>query len=574
MRGPSKLAGVGLVALALLSYFQYPGHIYLQSDTQIYVPLFERFRDPGLLGRDPMATRAHTAFTLYDEWVRMTARAMGGNFEGALGILHILIRVALLAGIFLIARAMGVSEALAVACAGIYALGGLVAGPSVLLVEYEPVPRAFALGPVLLGLGLAAHGRYLAAGMAGAAGFLLHPTTSGPYWAVYAALLFVPDEPEEMKKRLWGLAPLGVAMVGLKLAAGWQPGVTERQAFLSRIDGPWEELIRMRAAYVWVSLWPPLYFWQYGAMLALAGAAYLRLRQFMQPVLRFFLVGLCGLGLLSLPVSYVLLEKLKWGMLPQVQPLRTILFLELFALVASVVMAFELACKEGRLLGAVWWAAAGLAVGIQPRLLLVLAPLALGWLGAPPWKWGGAVMAAVMLGTQPLGRGLLVAQGLGALLAGAAWLSQRRRWGMAAVMAVVVAAFFVVPGGTRWHWSGQAANPELEELARWARGATDKDAVFLFADAGKSLEPGVFRATSARALYVDWKGGGQINFFREFAGEWWGRWQAALAAPYGEGRWEEYRRLGIDYLVLGVKNRAGGRMVAFENSKYVVYSLR
>ncbi len=572
--GPSKLSWVGLAALALLSYFQYPGHIYLQSDTQIYAPMFERFRDPSLLGRDPMVTRAHTAFTLYDEWARAAAWATGLDFEGALGILHVVIRVTLLAGIFLIARAMGVSEALAVACAGIYALGGGVAGPSVLLVEYEPVPRAFALGPVLLALGLAAHGRYLAAGMAGAAGFLLHPTTSGPYWAVYAALLFVPDDPEEMKKRLWALAPLGVAMVGLKLAAGWQPGVTERQAFLTRIDGPWEELIRMRASYVWVSLWPPLYFWQYGSMLALVGAAYLRLRQFVQPVLRFFLVGLCGLGLLSLPVSYVLLEKLKWGIVPQAQPLRTLLFLEVFALVAAVVMAFELACKEGKLLGAVWWAAAGLAVGIQPRLLLVLAPLALGWLGGARWRWGGTVVAAVMLWTQPLGRGLLVALGLGTLLAVSAWLSERRRRGVVAVMAVVAAAFFVVPGRARWHWSGQAPNPELEELARWARGATDKEAVFLFADAGKSLEPGVFRARSARALYVDWKGGGQINFFREFAGEWWGRWQAAMAAPYREERWEEYRRLGIDYLVLGIKNRVAGREAVFENSRYVTYRLR
>ena len=175
-------------------------------------------------------------------------------------------------------------------------------------------------------------------------------------------------------------------------------------------------------------------------------------------------------------MSYVLLEKLKWSMLPQAQPLRTILFLELFALVASIVMAFELACKEGRLLGAVWWASAGLAVGIQPRVLFVLAPLALGWLGGTRWRWLAAVTAAVMLWVQPFGavRGeLLVTLGLGALLAGAAWVSERRRSGVAAVMAVVVAAFFVIPGRARWHWSGQTPNPQLEELARWARGGGD-----------------------------------------------------------------------------------------------------
>jgi hypothetical protein len=573
MTRPSMLAWVGLASAALLSYFQYPGHIYLESDTQIYVPMFERFRDPGLLGRDPMVTRAHTAFTLYDEIAQAAARLTGLDFEGALGTLHVLVRVTLLAGIFLLTRAMGLSEPLALACAGLYALGGRVAGPSVLLVEYEPVPRAFALGPVLLALGLVAQGRYRAAGVAGAVGFLLHPTTSGPYWTVYAALLFVPDEPEEMKKRLWALVPLGVALVVLKLASAWQPGVTERQALLARIDPAWEELIRLRASYVWISMWPRLYFWQYGCMLALAGAAFWKLRRFMQPVLRFFLVGLCGLGLWSLPLSYVLLDKLKWGMLPQAQPLRTVLFLELFALLVALVTAFELACKEGRILAAVWWASAGLAVGMEPRLLFVLTPLAMGWLLDGRWRWLGAAVAVPMLWAGPWRpRQMALALGLGALLALAAWWSVRQRAAVAAVLAVVAAAFFVVPGGARFHWSGRPRNPELEELARWAREKTQPDAVFLFPAAGRSLEPGIFRARAARALYVDWKGGGQVNFFKEYSREWRRRWQATLAEPYRPERLPEYRRLGIDYIVLSTQYRMASRPAAFDNGRYLVYS--
>jgi hypothetical protein len=574
MTGPSKLAWAGLAVAALLSYFQYPGHIYLESDTQIYVPMFERFRDPGLLGRDPMVTRAHTAFTLYDEIARTAATLTGLDFEGALGILHVLVRISLLAGIFLITRAMGLSEPLALACAGIYALGGRVAGPSVLLVEYEPVPRAFALGPVLLALGLVAHGRYRVAGLAGAVGFLLHPTTSGPYWTVYAALLFVPDEPEEMKKRLWALLPLGVAVMALKLASGWQPGVTERQALLARVDPAWEELIRLRASYVWVSMWPRSYFWQYGCMLAMAGAAFWKLRRFLQPGLRFFLVGLCGLGVLSLPFSYVLLEKLKWGLLPQAQPLRTILFLELFALLGALVMAFELACKEGKLPAAAWWGAAGLAVGIDARLLPVLTPLALGWLCSGRWRWVGTAVAVPLLWAGPWRpREMALALGLGALLVLTAWWSVRRRAAAAAVLAVVAAAFFVVPGRARFHWSGQPANPELAALATWARENTPRDAVFLFADAGRSLEPGIFRARAGRALYVDWKGGGQVNFFKEYSREWWRRWQATLAQPYRPERLPEYAGLGIDYLVLGGKNRLPAKRAAFENGRYVVYGL-
>ncbi|MBI3694633.1 MAG: hypothetical protein HY238_07305, partial [Acidobacteria bacterium] len=528
--------------------------------------------------------RAHTAFTLYDELVRAARWVTGLPLEAALGVLHVVVRVTLLAGIFLITRAMGLSEGLALACAGVYALGGAVRGPSVLLVEYEPVPRAFALGPVALGIGFAAHRRYLAAGVAGAAAFLLHATTAAPFWAVYAVLLFVPDEPEEMKARLRGLMPLAAAALALKVAATLQAGVGEPQALLGRVDGAWEKLLRMRAAYVWVSEWPPVYFWQYGAMLAAASAAYWRLRHFIQPVLRFFVTGLVVLGVASLPLSYLLLEKLKWAMLPQIQPLRTILFLEMFTALLALVMAFELACKEQRPAAAGWWAAVALAVGVDPRLLFVLAPLAIAWLSSSPWRWAGVAAAGVIAWSQPFGmalwkesyRGellvvLLLAAGMGTA---ASLLVRRRVAGAAAVATVVAAAFFLIPGKARFHWSGQPRNPELGAVSDWARRQTDANAVFLFADAGRGIDPGIFRARAARALYVDWKGGGQSNFFHEFSRIWWFRWQETIARPFQAEKLRRFRELGIDYVVLSPKNRLADRPAAFENGKYSVYSLR
>ncbi len=583
MTGPSRLAWLGLVLLAGLSYFQYPGRRYLESDTQIYAPMFERFRDPGLLERDPMVTRAHTAFSLYDELAMAAARVTGLDFEPSLGLLHVAVRVALLAGIFLMARAMGLSELLAFACAGVYALGGSVAGPSVLLVEYEPVPRAFALAPVLLAIGFMGQNRPLAASLAASLGFLLHPTTAAPFWTIFVILLFVPDDPGEMKRRLWGLVPLAAAMLALKLAASHQAGLTERQAFLASIDPGWEQLVRLRAPYVWVSLWPRLYFWQYGLMLVAAGAAYWRLRRFLQPGLRFFLLGLCGLGLASLPVSYLLLEKVKWAMMPQAQPLRTILFLQLFTLLLALVMAFELACREGRPDAALWWAAVALAIGVQPRLLFVLLPPALSWLSGSRWRWAGLPAAAAVAWGRPFGlviwRGdprrdlfLVLALGLAFALAAALYTRSARRGGVAVVM-VVLAAFFAVPGEWRLLSSSRPRNPDLEALAAWARAHTDPAAVFLFADAGRSLEPGVFRARSARALYVDWKGGGQVNFFREYSRQWWQRWQQTLAEPFRPEAMREYRRLGIDYIVISPRDRFPGPPPVFENPRYLVYAV-
>jgi len=76
--------------------------------------------------------------------------------------------------------------------------------------------------------------------------------------------------------------------------------------------------------------------------------------------------------------------------------------------------------------------------------------------------------------------------------------------------------------------------PALTSLSNWARSETPLDAVFLFPAAGHGLEPGVFRTAALRAVYVDWKGGGQVNYQRDFATEWWFRWQQTMQGFHAE----------------------------------------
>ena len=63
------------------------------------------------------------------------------------------------------------------------------------------------------------------------------------------------------------------------------------------------------------------------------------------------------------------------------------------------------------------------------------------------------------------------------------------------------------------------ATPELAQLSAWARASTPPDAVFLFPDVAHGLDPGIFRAEALRAVYVDWKSGGQANFYAAMARE-------------------------------------------------------
>jgi hypothetical protein len=139
--------------------------------------------------------------------------------------------------------------------------------------------------------------------------------------------------------------------------------------------------------------------------------------------------------------------------------------------------------------------------------------------------------------------------------------------------AMAVAAFFAIPvlGGVvpypRLH------TPELAQLSEWARSSTPKDAVFLFPDAGRALYPGIFRSEALRAVYVDWKGGGQVNYLKELGEQWWFRWQQTMAIRFKPAYLPKYEALGIRYVVLQPKNRLPQAAV-FDNTKYVAYAIR
>ena len=156
---------------------------------------------------------------------------------------------------------------------------------------------------------------------------------------------------------------------------------------------------------------------------------------------------------------------------------------------------------------------------------------------------------------------------LAALTALAVWRTPR----LAPVAAV--AAFFAIPtlGGVvnypRLH------TPELAQLSAWARASTPQDAVFLFPDAARGLDPGIFRSEALRAVYVDWKAGGQANYLKDFGEQWWSRWQQTMAHGFRPTDMAKYQGLGISYVVLQGKDRLP-KATAFENGKYAAYAVR
>src|SRR5271157_938904 len=92
-----------VAAIALLGYFLFPGHTYLQADTLIYVPTIERAQNPSLCNRaDPAGHRPGRASPLslgrhrgvaglpvsrhHDFAVLDRRRGAGGTAEGCRGV--------------------------------------------------------------------------------------------------------------------------------------------------------------------------------------------------------------------------------------------------------------------------------------------------------------------------------------------------------------------------------------------------------------------------------------------------------------------------------------------------------
>jgi hypothetical protein len=263
--------------------------------------------------------------------------------------------------------------------------------------------------------------------------------------------------------------------------------------------------------------------------MAVLVAAFVRIRQAVGVELRVLLLGLAALGLLTMPLSWLLLEQFHWGLVPQVQPMRALLFLTLG-------MQF-------------------LAAAAGARALVARRP-------AEAFAW---FAFAYLLPLQPVLTGPFVASRVALALALAAVTALAGlRWSPAAA----VAAFFAIPmlGGVVNY--PQLHTPDLAQLSAWARAHTERDAVFVFPGNNRSVAPGIFRSEALRAVYVDWKGGGQINYLKGLGEQWWFRWRQIR--DFQPADLPQYAATGINYVVL---QRPLPRPPQFQNSTYAVYRL-
>jgi hypothetical protein len=153
-----------------------------------------------------------------------------------------------------------------------------------------------------------------------------------------------------------------------------------------------------------------------------------------------------------------------------------------------------------------------------------------------------------------------------------AWVASRFKT-LAPVAAIAVGFVLMIPSFLSKRMWNHLERP-VAQLSAWAARETPRDAVFLFRDYGRRNPnvPGMFRARALRAVWVDWKGGGQVNYYEGWSREWWRRWKIAEEPPQGDET-ELWRREKVDYLIFAHPLPEAGPVV-FETGPFRVVKVR
>lgn len=481
------LLAVAFLAIVLVEFESFPGHTYLQGKTQLYVPMLERLDTPGFLSRDLVATHSNLSYTVYDEVTLFMHEALRLDFQTALVVQQLLCRAAAVAGVYLLVTSTGLGELWALLIAALVNCGAFLPGPALHLVDPEPVPAAFAFALSLLAIGCLSSGKPLLSGLTGGIAFLYDPTIAAVLW-ISILIAFAADR--YLRKLLRPtLTIFGVFILFLANLAQLQPGISDSEPPFSRIPADIAVILQTRTPYAWTPHWAGHQIWFYLAIVICGLWATARVWPKMNRQARWFFLLPPLLGILSIPVSVMVLEQFGWWLLPRIQLGRSLLFTVELSLIACAIAGIQALRLRSRAESAAWF-------------LFVLAVIGITPMAAP----------------RP---------------------------------------------------TGIEHRDAITGVARWAETSTWGSSLFGFPDAGRELYPGVFRAESRRAIWVDWESGAQSCYSGSLAATWNERWQNMEHESGSAGQVQA--TLPVDYYVLKAANRLSRVKPAFANTDFVVY---
>jgi hypothetical protein len=290
-----------------------------------------------MLSRDLVATHPNLTYTIYDEVTLFLQAAGQISIERALACQQVVFRLASVAGLYLLARATRVRMLPALAIAAAFHFGIYLLGPELSVVDREPTPTAFAIGSVLLAAGLLATGRPLSAGLAGGVAAVYDLRIAAPLWIV---LLIMGVADRRVRPHVRTTFPV-IAVFALLLAnvAQLQPGVSDTRGLLETTPAAIASVERFRTPEVFVGLWTAQSLLWLAALTACCAWTLRQVWPQLEVTPRWLFAGLPAAGLVSVPLSYLLIDRADWSLGTQIQPARTLLFTAVFTFVSAGAIA-------------------------------------------------------------------------------------------------------------------------------------------------------------------------------------------------------------------------------------------
>lgn len=534
---------LGVAVFTWLEFAVFPGHTYLRGGTQLSVPMIERLANPGFLSRDLVATHPTLEYTAYDEVTLFLNQVTGLSLEKSLFAQQIVCRGAGILGVLLLALSAGMTESLALLIAAAVYLGATLAGPHLMLVDLEPVPSALAWGLIVLAIGLLAREKPLLSGLAGGVALIYQPVIAAPFWLLLIVALIVDRRLRRLLRP--AMTVLAVFLLLLANLAQLQPGIAEQQTIFDRIPAPYVALQQFRTPYEYVSLWTAGQFWSYLAIWIAGLWAVARIWPVLNRQARWLLLAVSAAGVLAIPLSYVLLDRWLWSIIPHIQPAQWLIYTICFSSVACWIAGIR-AAQQTRFSESALWLVIPVFITLHAEVLDLLRPVSAGALE----EFGLAILFVCA-------SALLLAQ-----------IAQKRARVLALaipLLAMVLLAF------NPWAKARVSSEQQVTMLADWVKINTWGSSMFLFPDLNRSGDPGLFRGRSERALWVDWNSGALVPCFQSFAASWWERWHNTMQQGYSPERLQGDLALPIDYYVLTRANRLFGIKPVFANEEFLVY---
>jgi hypothetical protein len=306
-----------VLALLVVTWFEfqvYPGHSYLQGETQLLVPMLERLDTPGFLSRDLVASNPSFAYTIYDEVTQFIHAEGHLSFEQALLRQQILFRLVAVFGVFLCARGLKVAPWPSVILSGAVNAITQLDAPMAFVTSPEATPVAFASSLVLLAAGLLINRNPLLAGLAGGVALLYDPVTAAAFWVVVIVAAFADRSLRSLLRPLWPSCLIFALILGNFMQL--QSGLGGGQELTAKLSASMTHLTQIRTPWTWVSHWARQAILSYFFLIVAAAWAFTFIWKRIEPLTRWVAVGLALSGFAGVAVAMILRLQLAVEMPP------------------------------------------------------------------------------------------------------------------------------------------------------------------------------------------------------------------------------------------------------------------